>query len=247
MALGYVPVILPSLGLLYDGKLPDGRAEIRKMSVGEEIILQSTVGGVALVSALLQACVKLPSGLPHGELLLGDRMALLIALRVHTFGPQYGYSFNCQACGALNKTECNLGADLSQSPASPGLVEPIEVPLKDAGISVSLRFLRGKDEDQVAKVAKRTAMASNDLGDPSLITRMALQIVKIDGKDVPELAAREKFVREMTMTDGIRFRKALDSKEPHVNLGVSPECKTCGSVNELSLPFTLDFFRPSGD
>lgn len=245
MALGYAPVILPSRGILYDGKLPDGRAEIRKMTVGEEIILQSTVGGVALVSALIQACVKLPPGLPHGELLIGDRLALLIALRVYTFGPKYGYSYACGACGVANKTECDLGKDLSEIPAQAGLTEPIDVRLVDADTTVSLRFLRGKDEDQVARVAKRTAMASNDLGDPSIITRMALQIVKIDGKEVADLATREKFVRELSMPDGRVFRTALDAKEPNINIGLLPECKTCGSVTQLSLPFSLDFFRPT--
>lgn len=244
MALGYAPVVLPSRGLLYGGKMPDGVAEIRKMTVGEEIILQSTVGGVALVSALIQACVKLPNGMAHGDLLIGDRLALLIALRVFTFGPQYAYSYNCQACGALTKAECHLGTDITEAPLTPGLVEPVDVRLEDAGVTASLRFLRGRDEDQVARVAKRTAMASNDVGDTSMITRMALQLVKIDGQDVPDLQARERFVRELTMPDGLAFRSALDDKEPRVNIGLTPECKACGSVNQLSLPFSLDFFRP---
>ena len=244
MALGYVPVLLPSRGLLYGDKVPDGRVNIRKLTVGEEIILQST-GGTELVSALIQACVQLPNGFAHGDLLSSDRLALLIALRVHTFGSKYAYSYKCQSCGAANKAECDLSKDISQHTAEDSLAEPIDVRLEDEGKSVSLRFLRGKDEDAVIRMAKRTAMQSNDIGDPSMITRMALQLVKVDGQDAGDLPTRERFVRNLTMVDGADFRAALDDKEPSVDLGLTPECKACGSVNQMSLPFTLEFFRPT--
>jgi hypothetical protein len=243
--IGYAPVVLPSRGLLYNGKLPDGTVQVRKLTVGDEIILQSGAGGVEMISQLINACVKLPQGMTHGELLTADRLAILIGIRVFTHGQKYSYTYRCQHCGAAQKADCNLGSDIKEKPIDPSVTEPVDVHLQDADQTVGLRFLRGKDEDAVSKVAKRQSLQSNDVGDPSIITRMALQLVTIDGKEAGDLTERERFIKNMTLPDGQDMRKALDDKEPGIDLSVFPECKACGGVNEISLPFGLEFFRPA--
>lgn len=244
-AIGHAPLQLPSRGVLYGDKIPDGTVMVRKLTVGDEVLLQSGVGGSDMVSQLIQACVKLPPGITHGELLTADRLSILIGLRVHTFGPKYTFAYRCQACGAPQKADCNLGQEIKEKIADPSLAEPVEVRLQDADCTVGLRFLRGKDEDMVSKITKRTALQSNDVGDPSMITRMAIQLLTIDGKDAGDLPTRERFIKELSMPDGLDFREALDSREPGVDLRVTPECKACGAVNETMLPFGLEFFRPS--
>jgi hypothetical protein len=243
-AIGYGTVVLPSRGALNGGKIPDGSVQVRKLTVGDEILLQSGSAGPEMVSKLIQACVKLPQGVQHGELLTADRLAILIGLRVFTFGPKYAYTYGCPSCGAQSKAECDLGADLKEKSADATLVEPLEIRLNDADVTVGLRFLRGKDEDAVAKVSKRGAI-QGESGDQSIITRMALQLVTIDGKDAGDLIEREKFIKGLSMPDGMDFRESLDSKEPGVDLRVYPECKSCGAATEVTLPFGLEFFRPA--
>lgn len=240
---GYAPVPLPSRGLLYGDKLPDGKVHIRKLKVTEEAAIQSSTGGLDLVNATVGTCVKLPEGLNHLDLLITDRLALLIALRVFTFGKTYQFGFRCIGCGTQNRSDTDLSS-LADHKAEDGLVEPLTVHLPDANVDVGLRFLRGKDEAQIAKVAKRVALQSNDPTDTSHILRIALQIQTVNGEDL-EPAKREAFVRDLTMVDSAAIREAIDDKEPGVDLTIHPECKACGAVNDMALPFTADFFRPA--
>ncbi len=239
---GYAPVPLPSRGLLYGGKMPEGKVYIRKLRVTEEAAIQGSTSGIDLVNATVGACVQLPEGLTHQDLLITDRLALLVALRVFTFGPTYSYGYKCPSCGARNNQDFNL-AELSSKLADDGLVEPIIVKLPDADRTVGLRFLRGKDEAQIARVAKRVALQSNDAADAnSLVLRKALQIVSVDGADMP-MADKEAFVRQLTMVDSQAMSEALDDAEPGVDLRIYPECKACGFQTDMALPFTLEFFR----
>ena len=241
--IGYAPVPLPSRGLLYGDKLPDGQVWIRKLKVTEEAAIQSSTSGLDLINASVGACVKLPEGMHHLDLLITDRLALLVALRVFTFGRSYQFGYTCAACDAKNRAEADL-ATLNDRKAADGLSEPIEVALPDAGKTVGLRFLRGRDEAQIAKAAKRVALQSNDPTDSSHILRLALQVATIDGEAVDQ-PKREFFVRDLTMVDSAIIREAIDEREPGVDLVIHPECKACGTVNDMALPFTADFFRPA--
>lgn len=253
--IGYMSVTLPSRGYLYGGKIPGGQVEVRKLTVGEELIIHSTAGGTDLIARLVKACVRLPNAFDPLELLATDRLALLIAMRVATFGPKYHYSYRCQSCGANQKAEADLGADLHEKAATSDLREPITVHLADCQTTIGLRLLRGKDEAQVAAVSKRIALQSNDAVDTSSLTRMALQVVAIAEKEVgpdPEtgkerlpLSERETFVRNLSIPDAEIMREAVDSVEPGVDLKLNPDCKSCGSQNEIYLPFSADFFRPT--
>lgn len=239
---GYTPVPLPSRGLFYDGKVPDGIVHIRRLKVTEEAAIQTATSGLDLVNATVGACVRLPDGMSHLDLLVTDRLSLLVALRCLTFGASYGYAFRCPACGAKNNQEFNLTGLVTRS-SSDGESEPMYANLPEAGNRIGLRFLRGKDEAQIARVAKRVAMQSNDSGDAnSLVLRKALQILTIDGAESP-LAAREAFVRELSMVDSQAMSEVVDAMEPGIDLRLYPECRACGFQTEMPLPFTLDFFR----
>lgn len=244
--LGYVNITLPSKGLLYGGKIPDGIVAIRKPTVQEEVRIQGSANANALLSTLINSCCKLPADFRAADLLTTDRLAILIALRVHTFGSSYGYSYRCHGCGANNKADCDLATDIKPREVSDDLQEPILLQLPDAGNEVGLRFLRGADEDNIAKYAKKLTMASNDAGDPSLIQRMISQCMTLDGEDMSKRRAEvEKFVGRLTMTDSAEWRDALDSREPGIDITVYPECPHCGYQHEMGLPFTGEFFRPT--
>jgi len=238
---------LPSRGVLYGGLIPDGAVEVRKLTVQEISILESQgSGGIERLNTVLRSCCRLPNpGIHHGQLLITDRMAILLALRTFTYGPLYNFQYKCMFCGSVCKSTVNIAEDLEEHEADDELKEPITVELKDSNSVVMLRFLRGDDEDKVAKYAKRVKMQSNDQGDPSSMHRIALQIVALNGDEKVELRRREDFVRGLTAADLIRLNKAVDEKEPGLDLTVFPDCSSCGSTNELNMPFTGEFFRPT--
>lgn len=237
--IAYSPMNLPSRGALYDGKLPGGKAEIRKMTVAEEVILQSTSGGADLVGKLVAACTRLPQGFLPQQLLLSDRIAILIALRAITFGPKYQVPYTCSACGAVNKAEVDLNADIKERPATKALVEPLDFMLTDAKKQVSLRYLRGSDEAAITKLRKKDAPAEES------VVRMALQITKIDGEDAGSVDARMEFVRQLTIPDAMDMREALEAGETGLDTRIAPSCVSCGEVNEMQMPMTPEFFRPA--
>jgi hypothetical protein len=256
--LGFTKANLPSRGALYEGKVPDGEVEVRKLTANEEaLLLSSGSQGMDRMETVLQRCVRLPNEFPHDELLMTDRMASLLALRTITFGPHYSFDYRCRFCSQMQKAEIDILEDLEeQTPDSIAvkmldkghedwqLHEPLTITLPDKGMIIDVRFLRGKDEQKIVKRSKRVAMQSVDVGDPSYLYRFALQIVRVEGEEV-DLGKKELFVRELTAKDTAAIRIAVDEVEPGIDLTVYPECRNCGAVNEMMLPFTVEFFRPS--
>ena len=267
--LGYTSAQLPSRGVLNldpesgESLMPDGLISIRKLTTREEsVLLNQGARGMERIEVLLKNCVKLPSAkLALDDLLLTDRLAILLSLRTITFGPKYAFTFRCQFCGNTSKANVDILEDLDEmtpdvigerlyaagkldSPNDFKLVEPFDVLLPDAMKTVALRFLRGTDETRIMKRTKRMALKSNDPSDPSYIYRLALQIVSVDGEE-QNIATTEMFVKNLTAGDSAQMRIAVDSMEPGIDMRVFPTCSGCGGENERVMPFDSEFFRPS--
>ena len=270
------PMSLPSQGVLYKDKntgdelLPGGKIEIRKTRGQEDAILLSQgLDGLDRIAKIINTCSRIPKAksdqpdrLTQLDLLLTDRMAILLALRTLAFNtPWYNYVYKCQFCSKTTKAWINLIEDLPErspetmadnlfaageidNPDDFVLDEPLTLDLVDEGVTIQARFLRGYDEVKIAKRAKRLAMTSNDLGDQSAIYRQALQIVTINGEEAKD-AHKEAFVRQLSSGDLALLRIAVDDLEPGLDLRIFPTCDKCGADNELSLPFTAEFFRPT--
>lgn len=242
---GYVAIPLPSRGLLYGDLLPDGQVFIRKLRVQEETALQSAATGNDLVNATIPTACKLPAGLNHLDLLMVDRLAILIALRVHTFSASYHYTFGCPHCGTKNKSIYDL-RKLPMNSAKDGLTEPFFADLPDAGVRVGLRFLRGKDEAAIMRESQRVRMQSSDAPDRSHALRLGLQLVTVGDKPAPtEPLVLADMVNNFTMLDSEAIAEATDENEPGIDLSMSSECSACGMTSAMILPLNLGFFRSS--
>jgi hypothetical protein len=256
--LGFIPAKLPSRGALYEGKIPDGEIHVRKLSFDEEdMLLSQGAQGLERMEIILKNCTKLPNDFKHPDLLLTDRMATMLAIRTVAFGPRYSFDYKCRFCPTMQQASVNILEDLNENTPETialkmldkgvedwTLEEPIEVQLPDAGRVVDLRFLRGYDEMRIVKRAKRLLLQSVDSGDPSSRFRFALQIVRVDGVEL-DLGKKELFLRTLNATDKARMRIAIEEIEPGIDLTVYPECRACGAVNKMPMPFTAEFFRPS--
>lgn len=246
-ALGYSSIQLPSRGVLYGDKVPEGRVQMRKMLAGEQSRLQQQ-GGSALdrIEAIVNACVKFPPGFTPSELLLTDSFYLMLALRAMSFGPEYTYRYRCRHCGSVEKAKVNVVDDLDETVGDEELVEPIEVQLPDAAVKVAARFLRISDQHLITKYVKRTKLTTSDADDPSYIYRLALALESHDGEPFEDLLRKQDFVKRLTASDCQRLEKAIQDAEPGVDIRVFPDCGGCGASNELALPFDAEFFRTSG-
>lgn len=244
--IGWVSLPLPSRGLLYGGKMPGGLVQQRKMMSGEMARLQTQGGNVLeKIEAIVNACTRLPDGINAKELLLTDSFFLMLALRTRTFGPEYKFTFRCQFCGAIEKAEVNVVEDLDEKVGDEDLVEPLEVPLPDAGCVVSGRFLRMSDQDLITKYTKRVRLTSTDHTDPAYQYRLALTLVALDGEPFSDLLKKQDFVKGLTASDCLKYERTLIKRESGVDIRIHPECGTCGASNEMALPFDAEFFRPT--
>lgn len=245
-AIGSADFFLPSRGVLYGGKVPEGKVVIRDMTAKEHLLLAEAGGGIlGKLSAVLNACVQLPEGsVKLSNLLVPDRMALLLALRTRTFGPKYTMSWKCPECEARNKSEIDIARDLNERTPKEGLVEPFEVTLPHGKNVVSLRFLRGDDEETVMRSAKSMQAQSTDGLDKSMLIRVALQIVAIDGAEQANTLVKLSFVERLHSADLFAIQDAIEAVEPGIDTSVHLTCPKCEADSKLQMSFTPEFFRP---
>jgi len=259
--LGWTPYPLPSRGVLYlkdpdspesGSKLPGGKVEIRPFRGREQALLQTQGGGiVGKLDAIIKTCTKFPDGFTSKDLLLTDRFAILLAQRTKTFGPIYQFQVRCESCKTQFQHTVDIVNDFSEVPGTDELVEPFPVPLPESGITVHLRFLRGHDDEQIAKNAKRIKLQSNDDHDPTYLLRIAMQIVRIETEEgdedterLKQLPWKQKWVENMSAGDLIALEDALNDKEPGIDTRIYPECGRCGHTSEQTMPLDGGFFRP---
>ena len=259
---GYTSWQLPSRGRLYGTEqvpdIPDGSIEIRKMT-GEEMEKLVEAGSRAWdrVNQITNLCAKLPNEFPPKKLLVTDRLAILIGLRIITHGPQYTFTYRCQHCSATVKSDTNLIEELDERTPEdverkmqnefgrPDFVfdEPLSLTLPDSKHTVYLRFFRGEDEELVMKREKKNQMQQGT-GGGQLTYRQAMHIVGVDeDREVPQ-PKKEDFVRHLSAADQTHIQNFLDEAETGYDMTVYPDCTSCGGTSELVLPFGTEFFRP---
>lgn len=251
--LGYTTVALPSKGALYDGAIPDGEVQIRRMLGRELTLLNSSGSTLDRLEGILKATVQLPGAFQLADLLVTDRMYLLLAVRTATYGPDYRFDWRCQFCGSTGRWDVNILTDLDESSGGvqmaghdhPVLVEPFEFTLPESEKVLGLRLLRGRDERALMVHARRGRMQGTDGADPSELFRISLHIETIDGEKPEGALARQRFMDTISAKDLLAVQDAIDKAEPGIDLTVYPECDVCRASSKLEMPFDMEFFRPS--
>jgi hypothetical protein len=243
--------------VLYDEQVPDGRIEIRKLSTAEQI--QFFEGGGQSedrVERLLRSSVRLPSGFKHADLLVTDRLFLLLSLRTLTYGDSYLFSWRCQMCAKHSQANIEILRDLDEKVADETLIEPFDVELSDEDCTVQCRFLRGRDETEAIRAARRTQArtrtngvgASVGLSGPDEITdleRYKLMIVSRSGEPFRNAVEKDVFLTHLTAADFVRLQNRVSERETGIDMTLYLDCPRCGADNETRMPFTAEFFRPS--
>ena len=99
-------VPLPSKGLLYGKESFFHKKElidIKAMTAKEEDILLSSAyhKNNTVMKELIKSCIGV-QGIDPDELILGDKNALAISIRITGYGSDYKTTVNCPACGAIS-------------------------------------------------------------------------------------------------------------------------------------------------
>jgi hypothetical protein len=238
----YGSLRLPSKGLLYDGKLPEGIVELFDWDTSIEELFAGTISSTnSLIDAILKRTLKTDTMKPE-EFLSGDRLYMFFMSRSKAYGSNYGFQYKCPNCGV----QCRESVDIQELEIielEDDAIEPFEVELPN-GDTIGFRLLRGKDELDVEKYVNKVYKKGSPLGDPGYKYRMAKQIVSISGKDVSSIKEAQDYVTKMTARDSLAFRRKIDEIEPKFDFEIYVTCKKCGNEEDIMLPFGKEFLDP---
>ncbi len=242
-------VPLPSKGLVYPVGSPlygKEEVEIKGMTTQEEDILMSRalIKKGTVITELIRSCLMDP-GVQVNDLLSGDRNALMVAVRITGYGPEYVAQVACPSCETRQEYSIDLSAleikPLEIEPSAPG-VNQFSFVLPISKKNVVFRFLTGKEEEEILALMenkKKKGLANDNV----VTTRLFFSIVSIDGNS--DRAYISKFIQFMPARDSLALRKYIDQHEPGIDMRHPFECKSCGHSEVVAVPMGASFFWPN--
>lgn len=234
-------VQLPSRGYYYDGAMPDGYVKMRPMTVREEKLMLGKGAHNELFDRVLTACIC-SNSVDLDDMLMTDKMFLLMQLRRMTYGAELRFENTCSVCGTKHRHSAVLPEGLRLKVSLPTDVEPFEVKLPVSEAVLTCRFLRGKDE-KAAVQYRASVMAGNfDDGDPVYEFMLSRYIVSINGVPTDNNMSALEFARNMHSRDAWALRMAIEDHESGMDLRVSLTCPSCKHSEEVDAPLTANFF-----
>jgi len=241
-------VPLPSNGTVYpaDSSLYGKETvDIRAMTAREEDILTSRalIKKGTVITHLIRSCL-VDKTIDVDEMLVGDRNAIMTALRVTGYGSDYNAEVDCPQCGERSKQEFQLTElpikRLETSPVADG-ANLFEFTLPMTQKKIHFKFLTGHDEANITVLMERRKKQGAQ-GESLVTTRLSHQMVAIDGiKDKNKIAT---FIKNMPARDSLALRKHVDKAEPGLDMKTWMDCPHCMESSEVRLPMGANFFWP---
>lgn len=256
---------LPSRGLLYDEEHPlcdEEFVEIKHLTATEENILTS--GGLIksgkFVDTLMKSVMKNKSINPD-DLFTGDKNAILITIRVASFGPEYRVNLVCtnRKCGKeyignfmLDQLELKT-FDEENIPngvevVGRNLFETI-LPVSKSKVRFKLLTQKAYDEIEQAQENRVKAMMKAKLPPPEVDTFSTDKLIKciesVDGKTSKDHIS--KWVSKLPIKDSRRISSLIKKIEPKIIMKQELTCPHCKDKKEVNMPLTVEFFWPEGE
>ncbi len=221
---------------MYNITLPSGiEAEIREMTGAEEEILtnQRLIKSGAAINQVLKNClVRLgenenPSMNDVLDLLSGDRLSLLVALRKVSLGHEVSLELMCPnpTCHEVNALTIDLES-LETKPFSQDRDFTFQLPASKR--TVRYRHMDGHMEKRLAA-----------LKEPSVSSAMTMRVVTIDEKP-----PTKKVMTDMTLRDRHALRNEMERVNAGIDTTVTSECFACGQRLRTRLESEPGFLFP---
>jgi hypothetical protein len=223
--------------------LPDGQlvrqATVREITgVEEDMLASNKVPAHKKLGALVSNCITAIGPVQDRasinalapKLLVGDRVALLLAIRRVSLGDVYPFRDQCPDCGHKGLFDINLGSmETKQMPDPSKRSYKVTTP---RGTEVTFHPMDGHGEEKLAALSKEEDRISL-----ALLARIDL----INGEP-PTL----KRVKELGMIERQFLREAYEDVEGGVDTEIQIDCPNCGSEFSRELDISQPgFFFPS--
>lgn len=243
-------VKLPSRGLVYPPESPGlymaEAVDIKPVTAKEENILASPVliRNGKVLTTLMRACITNRTVDPD-DMLLGDKNAVLIAIRISAYGPRYEARVSCPECGEEADHEFDISRlklkTLDVQPdGGPGTNE-FKFSLPVCKRSVWFKLMDVRTSAQLSKdmdaVRKKTGQ------EQGVTLRLMAQVTRMQGVSDPKALAKE--IENLPAQDSHALRRYMDDIAPDVDMTQAFECGSCGKSSEVEIPLGLGFFWPT--
>lgn len=244
-------VALPSQGKLYPPEHAFHNAEsaeIRCMTAREEDLITSAaiIKQGLVMQKLLKACLMNKS-VDVDSLLIGDRDALVVAIRIASYGSSYKARVTCPHCD--HTYDCTF--ELNRMPIKPFGAEPVEphrnmfeVFLPMSKHRVRFKLLTVGDERNINQAEERKRNAK--IASENRITGpLHHQILSINTEEDP--AKLSSMILNMRAGDSRMLRAHIAKVAPGVEMKQDAACPSCVVTSEVSVPIGTTFFWPDVD
>jgi hypothetical protein len=235
-------IALPSEGKFYKNK--KSTVKVAYLTASDENILTSPnlLQNGKVIDVLLDRKI-IDQEIKAGQLLSGDKNAVLFFLRATGYGEMYPVELTDPKTG--QKFEAEI--DISQFKSKEITIEPdesgeCEFILPKSKSKIKFKYLTS-DEDE--KLVREDDARRKKLGQAAisqlLTMRLASQIMEIDG--VRDRVQIQMFVDNMSVMDSGALRKYINENEPGLDLNISIEAPS-GEFFFGELPITSKFLWP---
>ncbi len=244
-------VDLPSKGKFYPEHHPLHNVdslELRQMTAKEEDLLTSKTllkKGVA-IDRLLESLI-VNKKVKADSLLVGDRNALVIAIRISGYGEQYTTQITCPSCTHVQSKTFNLFEIKTQNETNLSALDVVDngdgtftTQLPKTKLNVKFGLLTGKHEKNLMSGMK---MDRQNNKHERAITRHLKNIIR-SVNDNSSAEALNYLIQHIPSMDSRHLRLAYKSASPNVELRDMFVCENCDFDQEMEVPLTADFFWP---
>jgi hypothetical protein len=239
-AIPYDVVDLPSQGILYPNKISSIKVEY--LTAFDETILSSPNIATSgkMLDILLERKIK-DLGFDSVDLLISDRVAILLFLRSTAFGPDY-----TQLVIDTNGEVVEGTIDLSTLKQKKLTINPDPNGLFDFKLPttkqiVKFKFLTGRDEQEIGVLDKNYKEKTNSDISNTIFFRLEKQVQSIDG--VTDKIKLSHMLKTLTLRDARLLRQYMDEIEPGIDFKTKARIRGEESV-ECFLRFNSSFFFP---
>lgn len=171
------------------------------------------------------------SALIWDDVLIGDRMFVMLQIRVATFGAQYGFGVKCGAC----EKKMDYDVDLTTLEVQP-LSDADRAAVRDgntmtaivAGKRVTFRLATGKDERRAAQAKKQ---------DDAILSIISNRVTAIEGVENVKAHLQETGLEEI-----MDLMHEVNKHDCGVDTKVEFECPECFAKSEVELPLGPSFW-----
>ena len=244
-------VELPSKGKFYPPEHPLHNVEtleIRHMTAKDEDILTSRSllkKGIAIDRFLQNVIVD--RRVKVGELLIGDKNAIIIASRVSGYGAQYDASVLCPSCVTtvgfnFDLNQCEVMAVDSHQQFDVDLTSDntFIIHLERSNLKVEVGLMTSKDETFLLQLAEKRR--KKKLPESNLTDQFRKIIVSVNGNTDRNYV--DSFIQNMPAIDSRKLRTTYQKIIPNIDMSQDFVCSECSFEGEVDVPFGANFFWP---